>query len=143
MSYNLAKVALWSHAELCTGLICGCLPVAPKFVKTVNDRISSWSRQRSSIWSSSRASKHDQILTSVVGKHGQGVQEFQDQVHCNSGRSKPAVLSMVGQREGMIAKERGNEIWRMVCIESVREVEVDANGDLEMQGSASTTDRTV
>jgi len=39
VTFNIVAVAAWAMAEIAIGILCSCLPVTPKFVRTVGPRI--------------------------------------------------------------------------------------------------------
>lgn len=41
ITYNIAMMGLWTHAEIAVGIICSCLPVLPIFFQTIWPKISS------------------------------------------------------------------------------------------------------
>ena len=61
-------MGFWTYAELSTGIICGCLPVSPKFFQAVGQKVSSLSKSSSSIGTLLRSSK----LTRPSEKHSGG-----------------------------------------------------------------------
>lgn len=61
-------MGLWTYAEFATGIICGCLPVLPKFFQTARDKLSTLSNKGSSTHSIFKSFK----FTRSSSKHGSG-----------------------------------------------------------------------
>lgn len=43
VTYNIALMGFWTYAELSTGIVCGCLPILPKFFNLLGQKMSATS----------------------------------------------------------------------------------------------------
>lgn len=158
MTYNFVVLGLWSHAEITFGIICGCLPVLPRFFLALRLKISMLSKSCVPIqiipqgFRFSRFSgKHGDADSS--GCTGKGPYELQRECHSgevyelnptgqNGSTADTKVRSLaspVGDpTTGAKSLEKGpntNRILKTVHIETIQEPRDDPDLDIEMQPS--------
>ena len=63
VTYYDVKMGLWTYAEFATCIICGCLPVLPKFFQTARDKLSTLPKKGSSTSSIFRSFKFGRFST--------------------------------------------------------------------------------
>ncbi|KAL8724487.1 MAG: hypothetical protein Q9166_007921 [cf. Caloplaca sp. 2 TL-2023] len=73
ITWNIALMGFWTYAELSVGVVCGCLPLSPKFFHTVKQKVSTIVSSGSSLRTLLGGSK-SRRQTMKPGQESSGVQ---------------------------------------------------------------------
>lgn len=162
MSYNFAVLGLWSHAEITFGIICGCLPVLPRFFLTLRPKILLHLKCCVQIRNTPRGFRlsGQRGNAGISGDTGKGPYQLQREWHS----SEVHGLGLTGKQSSMITSSAAdtnmrplapimgdpklglesvgggsstNRILKTVHIETVQEPRDDSDLDVEMQPSIS------
>ncbi|MCJ1423016.1 hypothetical protein MMC29_000897, partial [Sticta canariensis] len=160
VTYNAVIFALWSHAEVTFGILCGCLPVLPKFISALRQKISTHSKtyvQIRTIFQWFRISRYSGKRGDAGSSEctGSGPYDFQGKWNSDevceidpvakrgstvtSSAEVRSLAPTVGDSTtNLKCGEEGpsaNRILKTVLIETVQEPRDDPGLDLEMQRS--------
>lgn len=162
MAYNFAVLGLWSHAEITCGIICGCLPVLPRFFLTLRPKI--WLALKSCVQIQNTPRRFglsgQRGNGGSSGYTGKGPYELQRDWHSSevyglglTGKQSSTVTSSAADTnvrslapimgdptlglESVGGAPGTNRILKTVHIETVQEPRDDSDLDVEMQSSIS------
>ena len=159
ISYIAGPLILWTLAEFATILICGCMPLLPKFFQTLGESLSARSSMQNILKSSksSRPSPKRSGLSDPSGKYGDlhgspyrlhgkyvssGERDLESAKEGSTGsdnasdmnRPLPPTLNGAASQAGWERRDHStSQILRTVHIETMRQAENITPSELERQ----------
>ena len=129
VTYEIGRPSGWfSQAEIAMGIICSCLPVTPRFFKTLNQCVARWRQSRPASWYGWRRSNFTSDLPvsssdksqSTWRRHSSMIYSRSKGQATNWSAALPDGEDGVALWDGKKIPDRSQQILRTVEIEAVQ-----------------------